>query len=138
MTAPEAPAAILAELRAPGGEEPVFSAPWQAQAFALAFELHRAGVFPWSAFAERLAAEIAADGTSSLRGAAEASEAYYRAWLRSCEGLLAERGLVDDQRLARHYKAEVEAAKHRRAEGLARHHYHHRDGDHHHHNHDDP
>lgn len=137
MTAPEPANPSLAELRVPGGEEPVFGAPWQAQAFALALELHRAGVFPWSAFAERLAAELARDGGSPPRDAAAANEAYYRAWLRSCEGLLAERGLVDDRRLARHYQAEAEAAEHRRAEGLARHHHHHH-GDHHHHGHDDP
>ena len=37
---------------------PVFNAPWEAQAFAMAVELHRRGVFAWREWADALAAEI--------------------------------------------------------------------------------
>jgi len=40
-------------------EGPVFAQPWQAQAFAMTLELHRAGHFSWSEWAEHLCAEIA-------------------------------------------------------------------------------
>ena len=39
-------------------EGPVFRAPWEAQAFAMAVKLHEAGYFTWSEWAERLAQEI--------------------------------------------------------------------------------
>ena len=38
---------------------PVFAEPWQAQAFAMAVELSRKGLFTWSEWAETLGAEIA-------------------------------------------------------------------------------
>ena len=42
------------------GDDPVFSEPWQAQAFAMTLALHRRGLFTWPEWAEALAAQIAA------------------------------------------------------------------------------
>ena len=78
---------------------PVFRAPWEAQAFALAVALHERGVFAWSEFAAALGAEIArAEAAGDGRGA----EAYYVHWLAALERLVAEKGVVgQDSLLAR-------------------------------------
>ncbi|HUF33460.1 MAG TPA: nitrile hydratase accessory protein [Acidimicrobiales bacterium] len=69
-------------------DEPVFAAPWEARAFALAVRLRDSGHLPWTAFQERLATRIAADP-------AEAT-GYYEHWLASledvCTSLLSDRG----------------------------------------------
>jgi nitrile hydratase accessory protein len=70
---------------------PVFAAPWQARAFALAVGLHDKGAFAWPDFAAALAAECAR---------APAAD-YYAAWLRALETLLAARAIAP--------QAEIEA-----------------------------
>src|ERR671933_329128 len=70
---------------------PVFRAPWEAQAFALAVALHDKGVFAWAEFAAALGAEIArAEAAGDCRGA----DAYYVHWLAAVERLRAEKGVV--------------------------------------------
>ena len=39
---------------------PVFSAPWQAQAFAMVVALHERGLFTWEEWAQTLSAEVKA------------------------------------------------------------------------------
>jgi len=74
--------------------EAPFSAPWEAQAFALAVALADNGAFQWREFSEALGAEIkAAD-------ARERSGAYYALWLAALEKLLARRGIVSGVLLA--------------------------------------
>ncbi len=85
---------------------PVFRAPWEAQAFAMAVKLHEAGVFTWREWAGRLAAEIE---RARARGDPDLGTTYYEHWLAALEGLVAERGLVKADEL-RHRKAEWEAA----------------------------
>ncbi len=70
---------------------PVFKEPWEAQAFALALELHEAGHFTWSEWAEALGAEIKA---AQARGDPDLGDTYYRHWLAALERLAAEKGLV--------------------------------------------
>jgi nitrile hydratase accessory protein len=99
-TPPEAHAALAALPEIPrddGG--PVFRAPWEAQAFALAVALHDKGVFAWAEFAAALGAEIArAEAAGDCRGA----DAYYVHWLAALERLAAEKGVVGrDSLLAR-------------------------------------
>ncbi|MEW9804968.1 nitrile hydratase accessory protein [Mesorhizobium marinum] len=70
----------------PGADAPVFSEPWQAQAFALTVALHDRGLFSWSEWAEALSSEVkkpdaAADGHD-----------YYEHWLAALEKLLASKG----------------------------------------------
>jgi nitrile hydratase accessory protein len=78
---------------------PVFAEPWQAQAFALALALHRAGVFDWREWSEALGAAIVA---AQAHGDADLGDTYYLHWLDALEGLCRERtGLTPDQLLAR-------------------------------------
>lgn len=73
--------------RLPKDEDgPVFAAPWEAEAFAMAVKLHEAGVFSWSEWAETLGAE--------LRG--EPRRPYYESWLAALEGLLEAKGVVTE------------------------------------------
>lgn len=67
-------------------EGPVFAEPWQAQAFAMAVQLHRAGVFTWTEWAAALADE--------LKGSDDDGSHYYEHWLKALEGLVTERGLA--------------------------------------------
>ena len=71
---------------------PVFAAPWEAQAFAMAVKLNEAGIFTWSEWAEALGAE--------LHGAPE--RPYYESWLAALERLSLAKGLLTEtERLAR-------------------------------------
>ena len=64
--------------------EPVFSAPWEAQAFAMTLCLYEQGLFTWEEWAEALASEIHGGET---RG-------YYRHWLIALEKLTASKQLT--------------------------------------------
>ena len=72
----------------PGIDEPVFSEPWQAEAFALTVALHEKGLFSWNEWAEALSAEVKKPGA-----AADGSD-YYRHWLAALEKLLAAKGIA--------------------------------------------
>jgi nitrile hydratase accessory protein len=80
----------------------VFAAPWQAQAFALTVALHEAGAFTWSEWAQALGAELA-------KGAQQAPDAYYSAWLAALERLSSERGLASPADLAARKQAWAQA-----------------------------
>ena len=54
---------------------PVFKAPWEAQAFAMALTLHERGAFTWKEWAQTLAAVI---GEVKERGEADTGGDYYR------------------------------------------------------------
>ena len=73
------------------GEEPVFRAPWEAQAFAMAVLLHERGHFSWTEWATRLGDEIAAANT---RSEPDDGTRYYYCWLAALEKLVAEKGIV--------------------------------------------
>jgi nitrile hydratase accessory protein len=82
-------------------EDPVFAAPWEAQAFALAVALHERGVFAWPEFSAALAREIA-----------RAPEAgYYASWLAALERLVADRDLADVRTLTMYADAWGRAAE---------------------------
>jgi nitrile hydratase accessory protein len=99
---------IPAELRTLPRDEggPVFGAPWEAQAFAMAVKLHEAGHFTWTEWAARLAAEIR---RAQAAGDPDLGPTYYEHWLAALEGLVAEKGLVAGDELRRR-KAEWDAA----------------------------
>ena len=65
---------------------PVFNAPWEAQAFAMAVQLHATGHFTWSEWADRLAAEIR---RARDRGDPDLGTTYYEHWLRALERIVA-------------------------------------------------
>lgn len=71
---------------------PVFAAPWEAQAFAMAVTLNEAGVFSWREWAETLATELRA----------EPMRPYYESWLVALERLLeAKKVMSERERLER-------------------------------------
>lgn len=87
---------------------PVFREPWEAQAFAMAVRLHEAGHFTWREWADRLAAEIKAVAN---RGETDDGSRYYYHWLAALEKLVADKGLIAADELARR-KDEWDAAAH--------------------------
>lgn len=76
--------------------ERVFSAPWEARAFAIAVQLAEAGVFTWDEFRAHLIEEVgASDRARMASGAdADASEQYYEHFLRALEHLLESKGIA--------------------------------------------
>ena len=70
---------------------PVFSAPWQAQAFALALALIDRGTIGWDEWTAALARAIR---EASERGDPDRGDTYYLHWVAALEQLLDARGLV--------------------------------------------
>jgi nitrile hydratase accessory protein len=75
---------------------PVFSAPWQAQAFALALALHERGVFSWTEWAAALTDAIR---RAQQGGDPDHGDTYYTHWLDALERLVIAKGLADAERL---------------------------------------
>ena len=75
---------------------PVFGAPWQAQAFALALALHERGAFSWTEWAAALSEAIR---RAQLAGDPDQGDTYYAHWLDALEQLVIAKGLADAQRL---------------------------------------
>lgn len=87
-------------------EGPVFRAPWEAQAFAMAVMLHERGHFTWKEWADRLADEIAA---AKSRGEVDDGTRYYDFWLAALEKIVADKQIVLADELAKR-KAEWDRA----------------------------
>ncbi len=68
-------------------EEPVFAAPWEAHAFALAVQLHERGLFGWAEWSQYLAEAIHSNAADEVP--------YYTNWLQALENLLTDKGIVD-------------------------------------------
>jgi len=86
---------------------PVFRAPWEAQAFAMALALHKAGLFTWPEWAAALGAEIK---RAQAAGDPDRGDTYYRHWLAALERLVAEKGVADAGTLERYRNAWDHAA----------------------------
>ncbi len=97
--------ALPAERRTPDG--PVFKAPWEAQAFAMALRLHEAGLFTWPEWAAALTAQIRA---AQAAGDADLGDTYYQHWLSALEHLVTAKGAITEQTLADHRAAWAHAA----------------------------
>ncbi len=69
---------------------PVFSEPWQAQAFAMTVNLHAAGHFEWSEWVDYISTEIA---NGAPLDEDDDNAIYYRQWLSALERLVADKGL---------------------------------------------
>jgi len=107
MSAERAIAAGIAGLpRGPDG--PVFNAPWEAQAFAMAVALHERGLFTWPEWAAILAAEIK---RAQAAGDPDTGETYYHHWLAALEQLVAAKGAADPTILRRYRAAWQQAAR---------------------------
>ena len=76
---------------------PVFSEPWQAQAFALVLKLHEQGLFTWAEWAQRLNQAIAA---ARATGDPDLGNTYYHHWLAALENIVADKDLVTVDALA--------------------------------------
>lgn len=87
---------------------PVFTAPWQAQAFAMAMALRDRGVFTWEEWGQRLNAEIA---KAQAGGDPDHGDTYYRHWLAALEGLAIDKGTMDSSELADRQAAWERAAR---------------------------
>jgi nitrile hydratase accessory protein len=79
-------------------EGPVFGAPWEAEAFALALHLNERGLFTWKEWAATLGEEIK---KAQAAGDPDTGETYYHHWLATLERIVAAKGLADTQALAR-------------------------------------
>ncbi len=90
-----------------GAEGPVFTAPWEAQAFAMALALHERGVFSWPEWAAALAAEIK---RAQAAGDPDRGDTYYRHWLAALERIVSAHGLADPEDVERYSEAWQHAA----------------------------
>lgn len=90
-----------------GAEGPVFNAPWEAQAFALAVVLQRRGVFTWDEWAEALGKAIRA---AQQQGDPDVGTTHYHHWLEALEAMVAMKSIAAEGALARHAEAWRQAA----------------------------
>jgi nitrile hydratase accessory protein len=87
------------ELHIPRDEHgPIFHAPWEAEAFALAVSLKERGLFTWKEWAATLGDEIK---KAQAAGDPDTGETYYLHWLATLERILTDKGVVDREILAR-------------------------------------
>ena len=78
----------------------VFSAPWEATAFAIVVRLAKAGHFTWGEWVECFSREGAA--ATAIEAAGGEPPGYYEHWLAAAEKILAEKNLTSmDQRRAK-------------------------------------
>ncbi len=92
----------------PGAADgPVFRAPWEARAFAMAMALYEGGLFTWPEWTATLADEIR---RAQAAGDPDTGETYYRRWLLALERLAAAKGAAEPAALSR-----ARAAWHRAA-----------------------
>src|ERR1051326_1822248 len=85
---------------------PVFSEPWEAQAFAMAVKLSELGYFTWKEWAGALAAELQA---AADRGEPDDGSRYYHHWLAALEHLVAQKDLLTPEAMADRKEAWAEA-----------------------------
>lgn len=102
------PGAELPSLPRDDQGSPVFREPWEAQAFAMAVRLHEAGHFTWTEWAAALAEQIK---QAQAAGDPDLGDTYYLHWLAALERLVAAKGLVTADELARRKGEWAEAAR---------------------------
>ncbi|MBE2274911.1 MAG: nitrile hydratase accessory protein [Rhodobacteraceae bacterium] len=82
------------------GQEPVFRAPWEAKAFAIAVKLSEQGYFTWGEWVETFAAEVRnAEAHEDFDADHDDGSGYYHLWLAALEKLLAGKNLIRDEEL---------------------------------------
>jgi nitrile hydratase accessory protein len=81
-----------------GADGPVFHAPWEARAFAMALALHARGLFAWPEWTATLADEIK---RAQASGDPDTGETYYRHWLAALERLAAAKGAAEPVAVSR-------------------------------------
>ncbi|MDX1402677.1 MAG: nitrile hydratase accessory protein [Kiloniellales bacterium] len=88
---------------------PVFSAPWEAQAFAMTLKLCEAGHFTWPEWAQYLGAEIR---KAQQAGDPDRGNTYYHHWLSALEKIVTEKRIFSHQALQRRTEAWRKAMEH--------------------------
>lgn len=73
---------------------PVFAAPWEASAFAIAVRLSGEGYFTWDEWTATLSEEIRA---AQQEDDPDLGDTYFKHWLRALERLCRARGLVSQE-----------------------------------------
>jgi nitrile hydratase accessory protein len=81
---------------------PVFRAPWEAHAFAMALALHEKGLFAWTEWSAMLGEEIK---KAQAAGDPDTGETYYHHWLATLERMVAAKGATSAHALEQHYQA---------------------------------
>lgn len=93
----------------PDGERsPVFNAPWEAEAFAIAVALQRKGVFTWDEWASTLGQAIK---DARAAGDPDTGATYYSHWLAAVERIVQQKGIADAATLNRYRDAWGRAAE---------------------------
>lgn len=92
---------------------PVFRAPWEAHAFAIALTLHEKGLFAWPEWSAMLGEEIK---KAQAAGDPDTGATYYLHWLATLERMVAEKGATSTNALKEHFQA-WEHAMHRTPHG---------------------
>jgi len=87
---------------------PVFRAPWEAQAFAMAVMLQEAGLFTWKEWAAVLHQEIA---RAQAAGDPDRGDTYYHHWLAALERMTSAKGVASPEQLERLRRAWEHAAE---------------------------
>ncbi|WP_299925841.1 nitrile hydratase accessory protein [uncultured Pelagimonas sp.] len=77
--------------------EPVFQAPWHAQAFALAVYLNERGVFEWPEWTEVFGAVLAENG---LAKELDGGDDYFLAWVTALEHICAAKSVAEMEALS--------------------------------------
>lgn len=95
----------LPGLKLDGGDL-TFSEPWQAQAFALALQLHASGAFSWAEWTAALAEQL------KLSDSADDGSRYYECWLEALERLVAGKALVTPAAIEERMEAWAVAYRH--------------------------
>ncbi len=71
-----------------GGDTPVFTAPWQAEIFAMVLALHDRGLFTWPEWADALSLEL------KKTDARDDASDYYQRWLKALESLITTKNIT--------------------------------------------
>lgn len=90
-------------------EGPVFSEPWQAQAFALAVQLSAEGHFTWTEWTSALGQQLQ---SAAGRDEPDDGSRYFEYWLAALEQLVADKKLTDPTALSERKEAWADAYRH--------------------------
>lgn len=94
-------------------DDPVFSEPWEARAFALACALQEQGVFSRAEWAEQLGRTIT---SAQAAGDQDLGDTYYQHWLSCLEEMTLVKGLATQEDLTARKQSAHEAHQRMHAE----------------------
>lgn len=79
---------------------PVFSEPWEAEAFAMTLSAYEHGLFTWSEWARFLSEAIS---DAQRNGDPDDGSTYYNHWLAALENIVVAKGVVNKTELKQVY-----------------------------------